>query len=272
MKGAIWMVGGDARSAWTAQSLRSNGLEVKTFGVPQQEDSPLPKQFPILLLPYPSFSGALVRGKAAVPVEELLCRADGLTHVYGAQFGIWKEGFESRGAQVTELYGSEPLTTANAVPTAEGAIELAMAQSDITLYGARCLVIGYGRIGKVLSQRLHALGASVTVTARKGGDLALAESLGLSTDLTGRYLHGLGQYDFVFNTVPSSILSDSQLEQLSRDCILIELASAPGGFCAETCQARGLRCLLASGLPAKCAPKTAGALYAQSILPHLEEL
>ena len=45
-----------------------------------------------------------------------------------------------------------------------------MEATDRTLHGSRCLIIGYGRIGRLLADRLLSLGAEVTVSARKYGD------------------------------------------------------------------------------------------------------
>lgn len=270
MTGSFLLAGGDTRSYWAARHLMDRGAEVSTSGVPGMPDTVFSNSIEYFVLPFPSFRGALLRGASAIPVEELLCRVKEGSQVFGGQFGPWREEFEKRGAQVCELYGSEPLTTANAVSTAEGAIALAMDHSPITLHGARCLVVGYGRVGKVLAQKLHALSAKVTVSLRKASDRALAEAFGLLTDESGVYLHGLSQFDFVFNTVAAQVFSPVQLAQFSKDCLLIELASLPGGMDKACCQELGLCCLEASGLPGKCAPKTAGILYANSILEWWE--
>ena len=144
-----------------------------------------------------------------------------------------------------------------------------MDHAPITLHGAQCLVIGFGRIGKILARKLQGLSACVTVTARKPTDLALAEAMGLQTDLTGRYLHGLSQYDFIFNTVPATVLTEEHLNALRPDCLLMELASLPGGFSQEYCKTRRINFLFAPGLPGRCAPKTAGAIYAQNVLDDI---
>lgn len=94
----------------------------------------------------------------------------------------------------------------------------------------------------------------------------MAQALCLDTDETGAYHKGLKQFALVFNTVPSRVLSDSQLSLLQKDCLLIELASQPGGFSIERCKDLGLQVLPAPGLPGKFSPKTAGMLYAQCIL------
>ena len=167
------------------------------------------------------------------------------------------------GAEPVELFGTEPLTTHNAVPTAEGAIALAVLHSPYRLHGAPCLVIGYGHIGRVLANKLHGLSARVTVAARRPSDRAAAEALGLEADETGRYARGLA-YHFVFNTVPAPVLTQDQLAALLPGCLLVELASAPGGIPA--CTRTDVTRIDAPGLPGKFCPASAGAAYAAAIL------
>lgn len=270
MDNGYTLVGGDRRIFWTARYLERQGHPLRTWGVEGEEDSVDQVLSGNIILPLPAFQGERIRGSAGIPVEAFLERLKPGSRVFGGLLTPWQRELEQRGAYCCELYGSEPLTTANAVPTAEGAIGLAMEHSPIVLQGSQCLVIGYGRIGKVLARKLQALGAEVTVCARKAGDLALAEALGLQTDETGNYRRGLERYHFLFNTVPSPVLTEAQLQCLDRECLLLELASAPGGFDPKLCKTMGLRFLLAGGLPGKCAPKTAGEIYARSILDYPE--
>ncbi len=88
-------------------------------------------------------------------------------------------------------------------------------------------------------------------------------------ELVERTLHGLKQYDFIFNTVPAPVLAEEDLNALRPDCLILELASLPGGFSQDYCKAHSINCLFAPGLPGRCAPKTAGALYAQNILDDI---
>lgn len=119
--------------------------------------------------------------------------------------------------------------TANAPPTAEGAVQIALEELAVTLHGARALVLGYGRVGKLTAHRLAALGARVTVAARSYEALAWAEAYGHAaqqlTDLAG-YLCG---YDLVVNTIPRRVLTKDLLEELKESCLVIDLASKPGG-------------------------------------------
>lgn len=266
-----WMIGGDARSTWAARALQASGWEVATLDVPQRADTAPSAETEAVIFPFPSFDGDRIRGERRLSAAELAERLPPAAQIFGGRFGALRELFSARGHTVHDLYGAEPLTTANAVPTAEGAIALAMDAAPITLHGARCLVIGFGRIGKALAPRLHALSAAVTVSVRRPADEGLVEALGLRSERTGRYLHGLSQYDFVFNTVPSPILDRTQLGQLSADCTLIDLSSPPYGIAPELCRALGRKCIYASGLPGKCAPKTAGILYARQIITESEE-
>lgn len=268
---AFCVVGGDRRSLWAVRRLRESGATVQTFGVPELPDDPLPERFERLVLPFPSFSGRKLRGEAGVPLDLLLERVTAQSAVFGGLFGEHRAAFESRGATVFDLYGTEPLTTENAVLTAEGAIGLAIERSEFALHGAPCLVIGCGRVGKALAQRLKGLNADVTVSARKPEDFAFLRAYGFLAEESGAYRRGLGHYRFLFNTVPAPVLSARQLSELSTDCLLVELASAPFGFSEETCRTLGLRAFRAPALPAVCAPADAGRRYAEGILRSVTE-
>lgn len=270
MDNEITLVGGDKRSYWAAEYLRQQGVRLRCCGVPGEEEQPLPKRIRTLILPFPSFRGELICGASAIPLREVLpCLGEG-SRVFGGLLQAWAAAFGERGAHCCELYGSEPLTTANAALTAEGAVSLAMEHLPVSLEGANCLVIGFGRIGKLLARKLSALGAKLCICARSPADRAMAAAWGFDSDETGVYRRGLSEYAVVFNTVPHEVLSPSQLEQLSKDCLLIELASAPGGFSLEVCKSLGLQSISAPGLPGRYAPKSAGILYARSILAFPE--
>ena len=253
---SIWILGGDARSRFAAEFLLSNGYDVKTFGVPQMADSPMIQKFSTVILPFPSFSGALLRGQSAIPIEEVIDRLQENSIIFGGMLQSQEKRFTQCGAKVFDLHGTEPLSTENAVPTAEGAICLAIENSPITLDGAKCLVCGFGRCGKALAQRLQALNAKVTVASREDAAGFATDEIGVCSD----------RYDFIFNTIPAPIFSSA--ERMSDDCVFIELASAPGAFFDGA--KKPLHYHNAPGLPGKFAPKTAGILYAKSILKILE--
>lgn len=135
---------------------------------------------------------------------------------------------QSLGLTITDYFASEELSVRNAIPTAEGAIEAAMKHTSVTLHGTPCLVLGFGRIGKVLAHDLSALGAKVSVSARKRSDLAWIDAFGYAPLHTNRLSGTLGEFRVVFNTVPHQVLDEALLAELPPDCLLIELASASG--------------------------------------------
>lgn len=161
--------------------------------------------------------------------------------------------------------------TANAPPTAEGAVQIALEELAVTLHGARALVLGYGRVGKLTAHRLAALGARVTVAARSYEALAWAEAYGHAaqqlTDLAG-YLCG---YDLVVNTIPRRVLTKDLLEELKESCLVIDLASKPGGVDFQSAAELGVQCVWALSLPGKVAPVTAASALRDTIYNMLRE-
>ena len=159
-----------------------------------------------------------------------------------------------------------------AVPTAEGAIQIAMEELPITLHGARALVIGCGRLCRALAPRLAGLGARVSVAARKFADLAWAESWGFGAEHTGQLQPWLCGYDLVINTVPARVLGEAELAELRPDCLVIDLASKPGGVDLDAAARLGKRVVWALSLPGKVAPVTAGRAIQTAIYNILSEL
>lgn len=97
------------------------------------------------------------------------------------------------------------------------------------MQGARTLVIGNGRIGRLLSGKLSCLGADVTVSARSARDFAWIENSCHHVLDTRRLSGHLSGFDLVINTVPAKVLGAAELAELPAGCLIIDLASKPGG-------------------------------------------
>ena len=149
-----------------------------------------------------------------------------------------------------------------------GALALAVEHAPGALGGSRCLVAGFGRIGKALCLDLRALGAQVDCCARKPWDLAAIRALGCGPVT---YDAIPGPYDMIFNTVPAAVLGEEPLSRQGPDTLLLELASAPGGICRRAAQARGLRLLDCPSLPGRFSPKASGELVKEAVYHILEE-
>lgn len=285
---SITCLGGDARSRAMATRLASLGAQITTWGlfdegeVPRIDVASTVREAlgacRCVILPMPAFDaeGRLTcvrQGERVVSAEWLLSYLDPRTCVYG---GLLSEGVlamaQERGIRICDYAAMEEVQVLNAVPTVEGALCLAMQALNVTLWRARVAVLGYGRIGALLAERLGKMGAFVTVAARKSRDVARAEVAGhralwmkgetsLAPLTTG--------FDVIFNTIPSRVLSPSLMKNMPKETVMIELASKPGGWDPEG--EMSCRTIYAPGLPAKHAPLTAGRILADCLWPLLKE-
>lgn len=266
------VIGGDARQRYVAEELARVGCDIAAFAVSGLNDTHKTVGEAVsiaeaVILPMPAFDkNGFVRNEENQPIsaDEIAANLRNDAVVFLGKLDAHAEPFPA----VSDYAAWEALAVENAVPTAEGAIQLAMEQLPKTIQGSRFLVIGAGKIGMCLAQKLAVLGAHVVVTARKDVDLARIRAAGWTADLTGTYGLGLGVYDCVMNTVPAKVMDAAQLEALKSDCLLIELASAPFGFDREECRLVGRKWLSGAALPGKVAPKSAGKLIADHILAH----
>lgn len=147
-----------------------------------------------------------------------------------------------------------------------------MENLPITLHGCRALVVGYGRIGRILAHRLRGLGAFVTVAARKYEQLAWAEVDGCTAQRLADLKGWLCGYDLVINTVPSRVLTEELMADLKPSCLVIDVASKPGGVDMDAAGRLGIQVIWALSLPGKVAPVTAGRAIQQTIYHILQEL
>ncbi len=176
-----------------------------------------------------------------------------------------------RGIRFIDYY-NEDFQIRNALPTAEGAIAIALRELPITLSGADILVIGYGRIGKILSVKLQHLGALVTIAARKSSDLAMAKAFGQNTIFIQEGLRPdclSGHFDVIFNTVPVCLFGREQLANIKQNTLLIDLASSPGGVDLDEAKRFGIRTIQALSLPGKFSPITSGNILADTVVQIL---
>jgi dipicolinate synthase subunit A len=175
---------------------------------------------------------------------------------------------EMKGIRIVETALLNEVAILNSIPSAEGAIQMAMESTAITIHGSQCMVLGLGRTGWTIAHMLRGIGANVTGVARKASDLARAIEMGLKAVHFAELEEEIGSAEIIFNTVPHLILDRVILERVARDAVIIDLASIPGGTDFEYAQMLGIKALLAPGLPGIVAPKTAGKILAQ-VYPQL---
>lgn len=279
----FWVVGGDMRQVRLAELLENDGHTVHTAALGQGTRKKNEKSMEeavrahcvILPLPVKTQDGFLhtplcVERKKLEEVLDAL--QEGQIVCGGMPSEAVKAEMAERGLRFYDYYDREECKIANAVPTAEGAIQIAMQNMTATLHGSRALVIGFGRVGKLTAHRLQALGARVTVAARNCADLAWAQAYGYETENSSQLTCWLGGYDLIVNTVPALILDEDHLEWVRPEAFLIDLASYPGGIDLEAAARCGVRAVHAPGIPGKTAPVTAAKAIRDSIYNILQEL
>ena len=133
------------------------------------------------------------------------------------------------------------------------------------LSGAHILLLGYGRIARLLARELQKAGALVTAAARSGEQRAWAEAEGIEALPLDALSGALDRFDVIIGTIPAPVLTEPLLALVRKDALLLELASAPGGIDAAAAHERGLRYIRAPGLPAKYAPERAAVILRDAV-------
>lgn len=238
----ISIISGDERNQRLDELLRADGWESRLFA--QDERAAAAEWGRVVVLPVKGvdpevFNGFLNNEQTLVTGQDFLSRND---------FAIL-----------------------NAIPTAEGAVQLAMEKTSYALRGRSALVIGYGRVGKILAHYLYNIGLRVAVSARKAEDFAWIRALGYA-ELNTMQLQGrLSGHDMVFNTVPHLVLPYMRLVELKKDCLIIDVASKPGGVDFKAAEKLGLKVEWALSLPGKVAPESAAAYMRDTLYAILRE-
>lgn len=209
---------------------------------------------------------------ARTPLAELLRAAKPGAVALGGRLSVQAKTIaQEAGVELVDYFARPELTVYNAIPTAEGCIGILLAERTRTLWGTNLLLLGFGPVGQALGTRLAALGANVTVCARRAEQRALAESLGLRGAELARLAALAPAFDTVVNTVPAPVLTEPVLAALRPGSLIVDLASKPGGTDFAAAQRLGCKAIHALSLPAACAPDTAGEAVARTVLTILRE-
>ncbi len=275
------VIGGDYRMLSCAKFMSRLGYEVSVFGYENYNGdfenlymsdtlSDCIENSDILILPLP-YSDAQGFIKSAyshkrITLAEILKICTSGKKIFG---GCLDENFinECRKLNITavDYYKREELKVLNAIPTAEGAIAIAILETDITLHECECAVLSFGCVGRATARALNSLGSIVTVVARSATALSKAESLGYKSKHISDICAALKGKKLIFNGIPDKVITESVLKELDKNTIIIDLASKPGGVDLKEAEKYGIRVISALSLPSKYAPVTAGKYLAKTI-------
>jgi dipicolinate synthase subunit A len=283
MKNKFLIIGGDLRQVFCAKELERQGFDVTMYGF---FDSYI-KDFKIsndieadiansdyILLPLPltidneNINTPLWEKKLSLAY--IYKNITDKTIIFG---GIIKQDFlqNTNISKVFDYTKNDEFLIKNAKLTVEGAFNIIFQETLFSVYESNILVIGYGRIGKILASTSQVLGAKVSVSARKIEDLAWISVNGFEPVRYSNLKKKLSKFNIVINTVPSLILDKDLIYHLNKDCLLLDLASKPGGIDIEVAKKAGIKTIWALSLPGKTAPLSSGKIISDTILNLIQK-
>lgn len=273
----VTLLGGDERELELAGRLEEGGFKVKMVGFDRYAYK-IP--FPVVSLQEGlQFARAVIAPLAGTDDQGVLYATHARENIIlnektmstlkpGTPFFIGKarpflqEILKKLKVKVIEVGDMDEVAILNSIPTGEGAIQVAMEETNITIHNSQCLVIGFGRCGITLARMLDALGARVTVAARDRVSLARAWEMGIDPLLLAEMENKVDRFEIVFNTVPAMVLDQEVIQRMNPETVIIDIASSPGGTNFEAAEKRGIKARLTLSLPGTVACKTAGQILA----------
>lgn len=275
----IGVIGGDKRQGAAASRFLEKGFKVSCFGVAGADNANTLKEAVkdskavVLGIPY-SCDGKYLNCTASgceIPLNRLFeCLEDGQLLLGGKLDKAFNETSKQYGIKAADYFECEELNILNAVISAEGAIELAVRELDITLHGANVLILGFGRIAKILAKDLCGMGAEVCVAQRSSVGRTWAQVYGYECcDIRNAALKAQ-KADIIFNTIPFILLDRVFLGNISYNTPVIDLASKPGGVDMDAARELGRRVIWALSLPGKVAPVSAGRIIADAVIDIMQ--
>lgn len=277
----ICVLGGDFREIELIRKFLAEGAQVKVVGYPSldelegtiRENSVFQGIIGASAIVI-GMGGLDVGGKVrtldseftiALTEEILELIPPGVPLLVGAARPRLREFASKHNVNLIEVAEDDEIAIRNSIPTAEGALQIAMEEMPITIHGCNAVVVGFGRVGETMARVLLSLCAKTFVCARSLPQLARATEMGASTLHISSLAMALRDADVVFNTVPAIVLTENILKGMRPGSLIVDLASAPGGTDFEAASRLGIKAILALGLPGKVAPKTAGKILADSV-------
>jgi dipicolinate synthase subunit A len=274
------LVGGDFRNKSLIELFVEKGHSVKTFALGERDCATLEiavKDADVIIAPIPfSNDGKTLNTplhKDVILLSDFFKFISKNTLLIGGKLdqgiGEYARCFN---VNVMDVLKREDFAILNAIPTAEGAIAIALQETFVTLNSENILVLGYGRIGKILCNMLQGFGAHVRVVSRNYREKAYAKGFGVEIIEYKDLKEQMKKAKVVFNTVPFRVINKDIIEVTPLDTLIIDLASKPGGVDFEEARNRGIRTVWALSLPGKVAQETSAKILRDTVFNILGEM
>ena len=287
MEKAITVVGGDLRIVKLIEMLINDGYKVYTYALENSEEllsldgvemcptlDEAVSYSKVVVGPVPLSSDrrriSAPFGRNSVELEDFVEALKG-KYLIAGNINI-TEKLEEMGVQSTDLLKREEFSVLNTIATAEGTIQIAMEETQRTVHGTNVLIMGFGRIGKVLAKMLDGIGAKVYCEARKDEDISWIKAYGYNPIHLNDLDENLNKFDIIINTIPFQLLNADKLDLVKPEAVIIDLASNPGGVDRKAAREKNIKVIWALSLPAKVAPLTSAEFIKETLYHVLKEL
>ncbi len=291
----IVVIGGDLRQVEVVRELLKEGAQVNVFGMEKalgllpaevlktwssSDMNEVMSNCDVLLLPalscdeYDRISGGLTDHYFELDDHFMDAILEKTLIFTGVAHERFRSRCTARGLHLIELFDRDDVAIYNSIPTAEGAVMMAIKETDRTIHQSNCMVLGMGRTGTTLARLLKAMGANVSIGVHRPEQMARAYEMGFDAFNTADLEEKMEGIHLLFNTIPSMIVTAQVIVRMSLDTVLIDLASKPGGIDFRYAEKHGVKAILAPGLPGLVAPRTAGEIIAgcvkQFLVSHMK--
>ena len=207
-----------------------------------------------------------------IMIDDLMKTNKGKIFISGSIKDNLRKQLDEKYMEVIDIMKRDDLAILNTIATAEGTIEVAIKNTDKILQGSRVLILGFGRVGKIVANKFSKMSAIVTCAARKVSDLAWIKAYGYNSLNINDMLYDLKEFDIIINTVPQTILRERELKHIDAEALIIDLASSPGGIDGKIAKSMGLNFIWALALPGRIAPSSSAKFIKDTVYTILEEM
>lgn len=205
--------------------------------------------------------------KEVIKLETLINKIYNKTFIAGKIEKDLMQKLKKQNNNVIDLMEDEVLTVYNAVATVEGAIASVISKTEFTLFRSNILILGYGRIGKLLANRLKNFEPNIYCETGKDDAVAWINSNGYTSVKLEELENFLSntKIDVIINTIPKVILNEKVLNLVSSKVFILDLASSPGGVDNEYAKKKNISCEWLLSIPGKVAHASAAKFIKERI-------
>lgn len=277
---SIAVIGGDLRQYYLANYLIQNGYDVICYGntnfekLPEENntdnlDKALIQNVIIGSVPFTK-DNQYLNSSVEIPLTFCTKLREKQVLIGGNIPPFVQKICSEKGLTYYDYMKSDALVYQNAEITAEGTVCEIIQNTQFVLQNANVLLIGYGKCGTMIAHKLNALGCNISIYDKDEKRRIIAEALGFNTYSTENFEENLLKYQVIVNTAPEMVMTENNISRLYKECVLFDIASAPGGIDWKFSEKAGIAAFQCLGLPAKAAPKTAGEVIAKDVLNYIQ--